>query len=71
MNHKAVTLKVSMEGLKTKTPELKQSGQPASGAAENSSRSKSSSQFLKIWNYKKSPSVYAWNNLESYTVDKL
>ena len=51
-------------GLKTKTPELKQSGQPASvenvfnhvqekqktdipGAAENSSLSKSSSQFLR------------------------
>lgn len=33
------------EGLNTKTPELKQSGHPASGAADNSSRSNSSSQF--------------------------
>jgi len=36
---------VSALGLNTKTPELKQSGQPTSGAAENSSRSKSSSLF--------------------------
>lgn len=36
-----------MLGLNTKTPELKQSGQPTSGAAENSSLSKSSSQFTK------------------------
>ena len=35
-------------GVKTKTPLLKQSGHPTSGAAENSSRSKSSSQFLRI-----------------------
>ncbi len=38
-------LNVSKEGLYTKTPELKQSGQPTSGAAESSSRSDSSSQF--------------------------
>lgn len=38
-------LKVSADGLKTKTPELKQSGQPTSGAADSSSRSNSSSQF--------------------------
>lgn len=37
-----------MLGWNTKTPELKQSGQPTSGAAENSSRSKSSSQFERI-----------------------
>lgn len=30
--------KVSKEGLNTKTPELKQSGHPGSGAADNSSR---------------------------------
>ncbi len=36
---------MSSDGLKTNTPELKQSGHPASGAAENSSRSNSSSQF--------------------------
>ena len=30
-------LKVSFEGLRTNTPELKQSGHPTSGAAENSS----------------------------------
>lgn len=38
-------LYVSSDGLKTNTPELKQSGQPTSGAAENSSRSNNSSQF--------------------------
>lgn len=38
--------KVCWEGLKTKTPELKQSGQPTSGAAESSSRSNNSSQFF-------------------------
>ena len=37
---------VSFEGLKTNTPELKQSGQPTSVAALNSSRSNSSSTFL-------------------------
>lgn len=42
--------KVSRFGRKTKTPELKQSGQPTSGAAENSSRSKSSSQFWSTYN---------------------
>lgn len=31
------------EGRKTNTPELKQSGQPGSGAADSSSRSNSSS----------------------------
>lgn len=36
---------VSLDGLKTNTPELKQSGQPGSGAADSSSRSKSSSIF--------------------------
>ena len=38
---------VSMDGTKTNTPELKQSGHPGSGDAESSSRSKSSSQFCK------------------------
>lgn len=37
------------EGWKTNTPELKQSGQPGSGAAESSSRSKSSSTFSRTW----------------------
>lgn len=37
--------KVCREGSNTNTPELKQSGQPTSGAADNSSRSKSSSTF--------------------------
>ena len=37
---------VSKDGLNTKTPELKQSGQPTSDAAENSSRSNKSSTFL-------------------------
>ena len=41
----ALTSYVLCEGTNTKTPELKQSGHPASGAAENSSRSKSSSEF--------------------------
>ena len=35
--------KVSFDGLKTNTPELKQSGQPMSGVADNSSRSNKSS----------------------------
>lgn len=39
-------LKVSADGLKTKTPELKQSGQPMSGVADNSLRSNSSSILL-------------------------
>ena len=38
-------LKVVSEGTKTKTPVLKQSGQPGSGAADSSSLSNSSSQF--------------------------
>lgn len=38
---------VCWDGVNTKTPELKQSGQPTSGAADNSSRSNSSSQFLR------------------------
>lgn len=37
------------EGRKTNTPELKQSGQPGSGAAESSSHSKSSSTFSRTW----------------------
>ena len=37
--------KVLRSGLNTNTPELKQSGQPASGAAESSSRWKSSSEL--------------------------
>lgn len=37
------------EGRKTNTPELKQSGQPGSGAAESSSRSKSSSTLSRTW----------------------
>ena len=41
-------LYVSSEGLKTKTPELKQSGHPTSGAADNSSLSNRSSTFLSI-----------------------
>lgn len=40
---------MSAEGRKTKTPELKQSGQPGSGAAENSSRSNSSSTLDRTW----------------------
>ena len=36
---------VSSDGSNTNTPELKQSGQPISGAAESSSRSNSSSTF--------------------------
>ena len=40
---------VSREGTKTKTPELKQSGQPASGAADSSSRSNRSSMFCSTW----------------------
>ena len=43
--HISSTSYVSMDGTKTNTPELKQSGHPGSGAAESSSRSKSSSQF--------------------------
>jgi len=39
-------LYVSIDGRNTNTPELKQSGQPASGAADSSSRSNSSSTFL-------------------------
>jgi len=50
---------VSTEGLNTNTPELKQSGQPTSGAAENSSRSKSSSQFWRI--YKFSWQIKQWD----------
>lgn len=40
---------VSLDGLKTNTPELKQSGQPGSGAADSSSLSKSSSIFDSTW----------------------
>lgn len=40
---------VSLDGLKTNTPELKQSGQPGSGAADSSSRSNSSSTFDRTW----------------------
>ena len=43
-----ITLKVLRLGLKTNTPELKQSGHPASGAAENSSLSNSSSEFWRM-----------------------
>ena len=43
---------MSTLGANTKTPELKQSGHPTSGAAENSSRSKSSSQFWRIYEKK-------------------
>lgn len=42
-----MALYVSSEGLKTKTPELKQSGQPASGAADNSSLLNNSSTFCR------------------------
>lgn len=42
---------VSLDGLKTKTPELKQSGQPGSGAADSSSLSKSSSMFDRTWTF--------------------
>lgn len=38
---------VSLDGLNTNTPELKQSGQPGSGAADSSSLSNSSSTFSK------------------------
>jgi len=42
-------LKVSMEGLHTNTPELKQSGQPTSGAAAKSAvPSNSTSMFCRI-----------------------
>lgn len=47
---------VSVDGRKTKTPELKQSGQPASGAADSSSRSKSSSEFRSTYKVKSSVS---------------
>ena len=40
---------VSTEGTKTNTPELKQSGHPGSGDAENSSRWNNSSQFCTTW----------------------
>lgn len=40
---------VSMEGQKTNTPELKQSGQPGSGAADSSSLSNSSSMLESTW----------------------
>lgn len=43
---------VSLDGLKTNTPELKQSGQPGSGAADNSSLSKSSSMLDSTWMHK-------------------
>lgn len=45
--HWSRALYVSSDGRNTKTPELKQSGQPASGAAENSSRSNNSSIFCR------------------------
>ena len=45
-----ITSYVSIEGVNTNTPELKQSGHPGSGAAENSSRSNSSSQFCTTCN---------------------
>ena len=44
---------VSLDGLKTNTPELKQSGQPGSGAADSSSLSKSSSIFDRTWIHQK------------------
>ena len=50
---------VSSDGLNTKTPELKQSGQPASGAADNSSLSKSSSTFCKTWKKKETVQLTA------------
>lgn len=46
---------VSLEGRKTNTPELKQSGQPGSGAAESSSLSNNSSMFDKTWRQEGTP----------------
>lgn len=43
--HSKIASYVALDGSNTNTPELKQSGQPMSGTAENSSLSKSSSQF--------------------------
>lgn len=54
--HWSRALYVSSDGRNTKTPELKQSGQPASGAAENSSRSKRSSIFCRTLNKSKQAS---------------
>jgi len=40
---------VAFDGRNTNTPELKQSGQPTSGAADSSSRSNNSSMFVNTW----------------------
>jgi hypothetical protein len=57
-------LNVSFDGLKTKTPELKQSGHPASGAADNSSLSNKSSISRKTRQSesRKTHFVYSSNN---------
>ena len=54
---------MSLEGRRTKTPELKQSGHPASGAADNSSLSNSSSTFCRTYNAK-----YVLNMIKQSTI---
>lgn len=64
---------VCRDGLKTNTPELKQSGQPGSGAADSSSLSNSSSTLHSTWGDQRSskltstqtPSTLSWH-LEVY-----
>lgn len=64
--------KVCNDGSNTNTPELKQSGQPMSGAADSSSRSNSSSTFCKtsVSASRKTHLAY-WHSLQALIFEKV